>query len=43
MDGAGFEPDYCRDSFENFLDEHGHVRWILAPKWRRRGSSSFEE
>jgi hypothetical protein len=35
------DPDYSRDSFENFLDEHGHVRWIEAPKWRRKASGSY--
>jgi hypothetical protein len=34
------DPEYCRDSFENFLDKHGHVRWIEAPEWRRKASGS---
>ena len=36
------DPEYCRDSFENFLDKHGHVRWIEAPEWRRKASGSSE-
>lgn len=35
------DPDYCRDSFENFIDKHGHVRWIEAPKWRRKANGSY--
>ncbi len=36
------DPDYCRDSFENYLDKHGHVRWIEAPKWRMKASGNSE-
>lgn len=36
------DPDYCRDSFENFLNKHGDVRWIEAPNWRRKASGSSE-
>jgi hypothetical protein len=24
------DPDYCRDSFEDFLDEHGRIRWVFG-------------
>ena len=34
------DPDYCRDSFEDFIDADGRVRWIEAPNWRRRSSGS---
>ncbi|MFZ7138363.1 MAG: hypothetical protein ACOWW1_08090 [archaeon] len=37
------DPDYCRDSFENYLDKHGHVCWIEAPKWRRKARGSSEK
>ena len=36
------DPDYCRDSYENFLDMHGHVRWIEAPRLRKRGSYEID-
>ncbi len=36
------DPNYCRDSFENFLDKHGHVRWIEAQNWRRKTCGSSE-
>ena len=35
-----YDLDYCRDRFEDFFDEHGHVRWIEAPKWRNEANDS---
>ena len=34
------DPEYCRDSFEDFADSAGDVRWIEAPRLHSRGSSS---
>ncbi|MCW4022924.1 MAG: hypothetical protein NWF02_07185 [Candidatus Bathyarchaeota archaeon] len=37
------DSDYCRDSFEKYLDKHGHIRWIEAPKWRRKANDSSKQ